>query len=155
LDRRTDRTLLTNIGPRGIISCLDLNELSIKKLIGRIDNDSRVQAVVAGMDNLIQVIKDDFVTKKFQLTHAAYSLYYAEDWESALRSMISSTTHDGMIAIAIPAQSHGLIDIAEKYNKIPDKIIDSLDFGLSTVLPVIRRYCWKVEVRFFSKQFSC
>ena len=140
---------LKKIGSNGTISCLDINERSIKNLMIRIEGDNRVEAVVEGMDNLIEVINEIYSTKKFQLTHAAYSLYYAEDWERVLRSMISSTTHDGMVAIATPAQPHGLIDIASKYNKIPEKIIDSLDFGLSKVLPVIRRYCWEVEVRFF------
>lgn len=143
---------LDDIGERGTVSSLDINEESVQKLIMMSVNDKRLEAIAGDMDNLGEIVLSKFNQKKYTLAHSSYALYYSSDPVHVLRTMADLIYDSGRVAVFTPVGPHGMVEIASKFSEIPSPVIESLEFGPKTLEPEFRSLFWDVEIHFFQSE---
>jgi ubiquinone/menaquinone biosynthesis C-methylase UbiE len=137
------------VGPKGSVSALDIAEDSIELLKARLKPGSNVQAIVSDMANTGHHIAETFSTKKYDLCHASYSLYYCLDREGVLDSMRAALKPGGRVAIFNPNAPHGLVELASRYTKIPAPVAESLEFGPTVLEPYFKKAFGRCDVHHF------
>jgi ubiquinone/menaquinone biosynthesis C-methylase UbiE len=145
---------LEDIGLHGTISALDISESSIANLLENVNGDTRIEAITEDMANLNDAIQNMFKQKTFTLAHSSYALYYSLSCLKILRCMADSITSYGRVAVFTPGKPHGMVEIAEKYSKVPTQVIESLDFGPKILEPEFRKLFWEVDVHYFQSEMK-
>lgn len=140
------------IGENGSVSCLDINQESIDELLKSCEGDARVDAVVDDMANLENIIIHKFKQKKYTLAHSSYALYYSSERINVLQTMFNSIYPFGRVAVFTPTSPHGMVEIASRFSKIPDAVIDCLEFGAKILESEFRNAFWDVRVDFFQSE---
>lgn len=145
---------LEKIGKTGTVSALDINEDSVKNLLELSGGDKRLEVAVADMADIENVINSKFHQKKYTLAHSSYALYYSPENKTVLNKMADSISNYGRVAVFTPVYPHGMVEIAEKFSNIPDKVYESLEFGPKVLEPEFRSLFYEVEIHFFQSEMK-
>jgi SAM-dependent methyltransferase len=141
-----------DVMPGGSVSALDISGPSVQLLKSRLDQDARVEAVVADMAELEKLIKSTFSVKRYDLAHSSYALYYSPKRLAVLDVMRTSLKPGGRCAVFTPIAPHGLVELASRFTSVPDAVHDSLDFGERILKPYFDTHFLRVDVRIFRNQ---
>lgn len=133
----------------GSVSALDISSASIDLLKSRLEPGMNVEAIVSDMADTRQHISETFRVKRYDLCHASYSLYYCLDRECVLDAMRGALKPEGRVAIFNPNAPHGLVELASRYTKIPDPVLESLEFGPKVLEPYFKKSFAKYDVHHF------
>jgi ubiquinone/menaquinone biosynthesis C-methylase UbiE len=137
------------VGPEGSVSSLDISTASIELLNSRVPPDARVDAMVADMADLAQVIKERFSVKTYSLAHSSYALYYSPKRVEVLDVMRKAVRPGGRCAVFTPDSPHGLVEFAARFSDIPDSVFESLRFGPDVLYPYFKKYFLQFEIHHF------
>jgi ubiquinone/menaquinone biosynthesis C-methylase UbiE len=143
---------LTDVGPRGSVSALDISESSVTSLRQAAGDDPRLQAVACDMAELDRTIADEFRQKRYTLAQSAYALYYSPERERVLRTMSESIYDFGRVAVFTPTEPHGMVELAAKFSTVPEAVYDSLEFAEARLLPMFRELFWDVRIDYFQSE---
>jgi len=142
------------IGKNGNISCLDINQASIKKLKQSIHQKNNVQAIASDMKNLEELILHKFRQKKYSLAHSSYALYYSPKRLEVLNTMYKYLENNGSIYIFTPCLPHGMVNLAKRFHKIPALVEESLKFGNKVLEKQLRKMFWEVQINYFQSEIK-
>ena len=143
---------LSDIGPRGTVSALDISKDSVDALVRAAGADPRLEAVTTDMAELHTVIRERFTQKRYTLAQSAYALYYSPEREAVLRTMAESIYGFGRVAVFTPTGPHGMVELAAKFGEVPEAVYDSLNFAEDRLLPMFRQLFWDVRVDYFQSE---
>jgi ubiquinone/menaquinone biosynthesis C-methylase UbiE len=137
------------VGPAGSVSAMDLSQDSITSLLEQAGNLDNVEAVAGDMADLDAIIKNQFTTKKFDLAHSSYALYYTRDRHRVLDAMREALKEDGRLAIFTPNDPHGMVNFVKRWAKVPAQVEDCFKFGPAVLEPYFREHFWDVSIFLF------
>ena len=140
---------LDHLKENGAVCALDVSEECIKQLKAALRGNENAQVAVGSMDELRDVIDEEFSVKKFDLAHSAFSLYYAKDPISTLRDILSSLTDNGTLVISGPHLVNTLLSFLSRYQDIPRYSRDCLEFIDDVALSFCQRHFKDVEADVF------
>ena len=142
-------SFLDTVGKDGLVTALDISRPSIEQLSTVAASDARLTALVADMSELRSVVDSQCQTPRYSFVNSTYSLYYAPDPQDVLQQMISLLAPAGRVAVAVPGEPHGMVEIASKFSEIPNSVLESLEFGPNVLEPAFREFFDNVSVHFF------
>ncbi len=140
------------VGPDGSVSALDIAAESVATLRERAGDAPQLETAVADMAALARVIETDFHTKRFDLAHSSYALYYSPERIAVLDAMRDHITAQGRVAIFTPNGPHGMVELVRRFAAIPQAVDESLAFGPTVLEPYFRANFWDVTVHFFHNE---
>ncbi len=145
---------LDKTGERGMVDALDLSRQSVDTLIASAGHNPRLRAVAADMADLNQIIVKEFSNASYTLAHSSYALYYSPARLDVLNVMAERVYDFGRVAVFTPVTPHGMVDLAMKFSKVPDAVLESLRFGPDVLEGEFRRLFWDVEIHYFQSQMT-
>ena len=136
-------------GPRGSVSCLDISAESVSTLKKAAGNAPNLDAIAVDMAALRICVDERFRTKRYDLSHSSYALYYSPQRIQVLGAMRDTLKPNGKLAVFTPNRPHGMVDFVRQFHPIAPEIDESLVFGPSVLEPFFRTTFWDVVVHFF------
>lgn len=137
------------VGANGSVSALDISQASVDLLKSRLEEGMQVEAIVSDMAETRRHIAETFRVKNYDLCHASYSLYYCLDREYVLDTMRGALKSNGRVAIFNPNAPHGMVELASRHTKIPEPVLESLEFGPTVLEPYFKKAFANHEVHQF------
>jgi len=141
-------------GPDGSVSALDISASSVELARQRLPAGARAEIIVSDMEDLDTAIRERFSTKRYDLVHSSYSLYYAKDRARVLDIMSDALKPGGRCAIFTPNAPHGLVALAQRFSVVPEQVIECMRFGGEFLEPYFRRRFATVDIHLFHNVVS-
>lgn len=138
------------VGPDGSVSAVDISEDSVQELRARAGDNMFVQAEVGDMDNLATIIEEKLRVKRYDLAHSSYAIYYAKEPTKVLEVMRGALNPGGRLAVFVPNAPHGLVDLASRFSRVAEPVLDSLHFGPRVLAPWFNAHLTTVRVHDFA-----
>ncbi len=145
--------LLDLVGAGGSVSALDLAAESVAQ-IRQAAADRPLQAEIGDMADLEQIIAQRFQRRRFDLAQSTYALYYAADPVIVLDAMRRALKPGGRMAVCVPNNPHGLVDLVKRFRPVPKSVEECGAFGPDVLEPYFRRHCTMVDVHMLRNDIS-
>ena len=145
---------IDTVGSEGSISGLDISEESINEIIQKSVELKNIEVFAADMNNLNEMIKNNFTVKTYDLAHATYALAYAADPTEILDAMRLALKKKGRLIITSPIDPNSLRELAKKLgNPLPK--YDSIGrFPKEILEPYFRSYFYSVKIEIVKNVLS-
>ena len=134
------------IGSDGSISGLDISKESIEEIKQKSVKYKNIDVIADDMNNLKNIIKNQFKIKRYDLAHATYALAYAADPIGILDSMRLSLKKTGRLIITSPIDPNSLRELAKKLGKPLPKYDSIGRFPKEILEPYFRSYFYNVKI---------
>jgi ubiquinone/menaquinone biosynthesis C-methylase UbiE len=138
--------LLETVGLKGSISALDVSAPSVERVREQARKHPNLEAEVAEMMTLAEVIAARFRVKKYDLAQSTYALYYAADPVRVLDAMRAALRPTGRMAVCVPNNPHGLVEFIRRFMPVPPANDASGRFGGEVLEPYFRRHFIEVDI---------
>lgn len=143
---------LEKVGPEGSVSALDLSESSVEELKEKAPAGAPLTAVASDMLKLGEMIDTVFPTKRYDLTHSSYALYYSSNRETVLDQMRESLKPGGRCAIFTPNAPHELVEFAARFHSIDEMLWECFRFGPEVLKPYFDAHYASVTIHHFNNR---
>lgn len=137
--------LLERVGAGGSVSALDISPESVAQL-RRASPATNLQVETADMAQLARVVAEHFRHKRYDLAQSTYALYYAADPVAVLDAMRRALKPAGRLAVCVPNDPHGLVELVKRFRPVPDAVESCGRFGPEVLEPYFRRHCVTVDI---------
>jgi SAM-dependent methyltransferase len=115
------------INKKGNLYAFDKSNISVINLKKKITGKNK-KVFVADMNRFDQINQKYFQKIKFDLINSVYSIYYAKKPLQLISKLIAKLKKGGQLVIFLPMKPNKVAELAAKFYKLPDKVMQSLEF---------------------------